>query len=58
MIVSHRHKFIFLRTKKAAGSSIAATLGPLLGDDDIVSIRWPLRANSVLDGDSYETLLP
>jgi hypothetical protein len=35
MIISHRWKFIFIKTRKTAGSSIEAALAPLLGPDDI-----------------------
>jgi hypothetical protein len=37
MIVSHAHKFIFLKTKKTAGTSIELALTELCGDDDIIS---------------------
>lgn len=37
MIVCHRHKFIFLKTRKTAGTSIEAALAPLCGPDDIVT---------------------
>jgi hypothetical protein len=37
MIVSHAHKFIFLKTKKTAGTSIELALTKLCGDDDIIT---------------------
>jgi hypothetical protein len=37
MIVSHRHKFIFLKTKKTAGTSIELALSKLCGADDIIT---------------------
>ncbi len=37
MIVSHAHKFIFLKTKKTAGTSIELALTRLCGDDDIIT---------------------
>jgi Sulfotransferase family len=37
MIVSHEHKFIFLKTKKTAGTSIEIALSQLCGPDDIIS---------------------
>jgi hypothetical protein len=37
MIISHRHKFIFLKTKKTAGTSIELALSDLCGPGDIIS---------------------
>jgi hypothetical protein len=37
MIVSHEHKFIFLKTKKTAGTSIELALSGLCGARDIIS---------------------
>ena len=37
MIVSHAHKFVFLKTKKTAGTSIELALSTLCGDDDIIT---------------------
>jgi hypothetical protein len=36
MIVSHKHKFIFLKTKKTGGSSIRMMLAQLLNEDDYI----------------------
>lgn len=36
MIISHKHKFIFIHCRKVAGSGIKTTLWPLLGDQDIM----------------------
>ena len=41
MIVSHKHKFIFLKTKKTAGTSIELALSRLCGPDDVIT---PLTA--------------
>ena len=43
MIVSHRHKFIFIKTHKTAGSSMEMALGPLCGPDDIIT---PMESNA------------
>ena len=37
MIVSHAHKFVFLKTKKTVGTSIELALSTLCGDDDIIT---------------------
>jgi Sulfotransferase family len=37
MIVSHEHKFIFLKTKKTAGTSIELALTDLCGPHDIIT---------------------
>jgi hypothetical protein len=37
MIVSHAHKFIFLKTKKTAGTSIELALSELCGPQDIIT---------------------
>lgn len=37
MIVSHKHKFIFLKTKKTAGTSIELALTTLCGDEDVIT---------------------
>jgi len=37
MIVSHEHKFIFLKTKKTAGTSIELALTELCGPEDVIT---------------------
>lgn len=37
MIVSHRHRFIFLKTSKTAGTSVEIALSRFCGPDDIVT---------------------
>ncbi|MGD9501051.1 MAG: sulfotransferase family 2 domain-containing protein [Methyloceanibacter sp.] len=46
MIVSHKHKFIFIKTKKTAGTAIEAALSELCGPDDIIT---PYREESEQD---------
>lgn len=40
MIVSHRHKMIFVRTRKTAGTSVAVSLYRYLGPTDIAVGSW------------------
>lgn len=37
MIVSHRHRFIFIKTNKTAGTSIEAAISKLCGPEDIIT---------------------
>jgi hypothetical protein len=46
MIVSHEHKFIFIKTKKTASTAIEAALSELCGPLDVIT---PYRAESEAD---------
>jgi len=46
MIISHQHKFIFLKTKKTAGTAIEAALSELCGPLDVIT---PYREESETD---------
>ena len=37
MIISHSHKFVFVKTKKTAGTSIECALAPHLEPGDLAS---------------------
>lgn len=41
MILSHRHRFIFIKTRKTAGTSIEIALSKYCGDDDIITPITP-----------------
>lgn len=37
MLISHRHRFIFLKTQKTAGTAIEIALRAVLGPDDVIT---------------------
>ena len=37
MIISHKHKFIFFKTRKTAGTSLQIALSEFCGSDDIIT---------------------
>jgi hypothetical protein len=43
MIISHQHKFIFIKTHKTAGSSMEMALAPLCGPHDVIT---PMESNA------------
>lgn len=46
-IISFTHRFVFVKTRKTAGTSVQETLLPVLGPDDVVTHGW----NNLLTGE-------
>lgn len=47
MIVSHKYRFIFIKTLKTAGTSVEVFLSDLCGNDDIVTPVYPPESTHV-----------
>jgi hypothetical protein len=41
MIISHEHEFIFLKTRKTAGTSLEIALSQHCGPEDVITPIWP-----------------
>jgi hypothetical protein len=53
MIISHKYKYIFIKSKKVAGTSVEAALAKHCGGEDIVT---PIEYSPELDEDEYSPL--
>ena len=57
MIISHKHKFIFIRPRKVAGTSVSIALGRSLDSSDVLIFPVAvLRPEAGLDGDDFPPL--
>jgi len=47
VIVSHEHRFVFMKTRKTAGTSVEIALSRVCGPDDVITpvLEEPLRAS-------------
>ncbi len=53
-IISHRHKFIFVRPRKVAGTSLEISLSRCLGEDDIIGLE--LEFDRDMDEDYFSSV--
>lgn len=53
MILSHLHKFVFIKGRKVAGTSIEIALSEICGPDDVLTPLWPADERSRLQARNY-----
>ncbi len=53
MIISHKHKFIFIKTAKTAGTSVEVDLNQILGADDVATPIFPTVEGHIAKNFSY-----
>lgn len=58
MIISHAHQFIFLKTKKCAGTSIELALSQICGPDDVITRVSPEDENARVGRGPQHELIP
>lgn len=61
MIISHKHRFIFLKCKKTAGTSVEVALSRYCGPEDVITpFSWPedeaLRRNMGIEPRNFKGL--
>ena len=63
MIISHKHKFVFVKTTKTAGTSVEIALSTICGDQDILSRLHPVDEQIRQDeagrgGQNFDIVMP
>lgn len=53
MIISHKYKFIFIKTRKTAGTSIEQYLSQFLGENDIITTPERYGLNPTMNPDGF-----
>lgn len=56
--ISHRHRFIFIRPRKVAGTSVTIALSSSLGSEDILVLDGELSYIPDLDAEHFDTVKP
>ena len=47
MIISHQHEFVFIKTRKTAGSSMEIALSKFLGSHDVITPSMPIEEEAM-----------
>ena len=58
MIISHAHRFIFLKTEKCAGTSIELALSQICGPDDVITRVSPEDENARVGRGPQHEMIP
>jgi hypothetical protein len=58
LIISHDHRFIFIKTHKTAGTSVEVLLAPYAADGVVTAVMPPVRGHEPHDDRGYFNVLP